>query len=338
MLKQKMVFVTAAAMVLLMAVLAACGGGGNVAAVEPAEPATGAASASAPAQGEAPAEPATPAELTIQHNLGETVVPVNPEKVVVFDFGALDTLDKLGVKVTGVPQANVPPYLSKYEDAAYENVGSLKEPDFEKIASIDPDLIIISGRQSGAYEELSKLGPTIFVGVDTANYMESFESNAKTLGQIFQKEAEVEETLASIEEQIAAVKEKAASAGKGLVVLVNEGSVSAYGPASRFGMIHDVLGVEASDTNIEVSTHGMSVSFEYIVEQDPDHLFVIDRGAVVAEGTSSSKETVENELVQKTKAYKNGNITYLDPNYWYLSGGGLVSVEEMVKEVAAALE
>lgn len=50
-----------------------------------------------------------------------------------FDFGILDTLDKLGVQVTGVPQANIPPYLSKYADKdAYSNVGSLKEPDFEK--------------------------------------------------------------------------------------------------------------------------------------------------------------------------------------------------------------
>ena len=57
----------------------------------------------------------------------------NPEKVVVFDFGMLDTLDELGVEVAGLPQANVPAYLSKYEDAKYANVGSLKEPDFEAI-------------------------------------------------------------------------------------------------------------------------------------------------------------------------------------------------------------
>lgn len=72
-------------------------------------------------------------EITITHQLGETPVKVNPEKVVVFDFGILDSLDKLGVEVTGVPQANIPPYLSKYEDGKYENVGGLKEPDFEKL-------------------------------------------------------------------------------------------------------------------------------------------------------------------------------------------------------------
>ncbi|MBT2687699.1 siderophore ABC transporter substrate-binding protein [Bacillus sp. ISL-47] len=277
-------------------------------------------------------------EITIKHQLGETPVTVNPEKVVVFDFGVLDTLDKLGVEVTGVPQMNIPKYLSKFEDSKYENVGSLKEPDFEKISEIQPELIIISGRQQEAYEELSEIAPTIFMGVDTSKYMESFKENTKTLGEIFGKEEEAEKELASIEESIAALKEKATADGSnGLIILANEGSLSAYGPASRFGIVHDVFGVKPADDKIEVSTHGQSVSPEYIVEKDPDYLFVIDRGAAV-EGESSAKQIIENELVKKTKAYENDHIIYLNPDYWYLSGGGLVSVAEMVKEIEKGLE
>ncbi|CAM3616734.1 siderophore ABC transporter substrate-binding protein [Cytobacillus oceanisediminis] len=277
-------------------------------------------------------------EITIKHQLGETPVKVNPEKVVVFDFGVLDTLDKLGVKVTGVPQVNIPQYLSKFEDSKYENVGSLKEPDFEKISEIEPELIIISGRQQEAYEELSEIAPTIFMGVDTSKYMQSFKENTKTLGEIFGKEEEAEKELASIEESIAALKEKATADGSnGLIILANEGSLSAYGSASRFGIVHDVFGVKPADDKIEVSTHGQSVSSEYIVDKDPDYLFVIDRGAAV-EGESSAKQIIENELVKKTKAYKNDHIVYLNPDYWYLSGGGLVSVAEMVKEIEKGLE
>ena len=54
-------------------------------------------------------------EMTIKHEYGEATVKKSPEKVVVFDFGVLDTLDELGVEVTGVPQAIVPEYLEKYE-------------------------------------------------------------------------------------------------------------------------------------------------------------------------------------------------------------------------------
>jgi iron complex transport system substrate-binding protein len=103
-------------------------------------------------------------------------------------------------------------------------------------------------------------------------------------------------------------------------------------------MIYDDVGFIPVDENIEVSTHGMSVSFEYVVEKDPDYLFVVDRGAVVSGGESTAKQLIENELVGRTKAYQEGNIIYLDPNYWYVAGGGLISVAEMMKELDAALQ
>ncbi len=280
-------------------------------------------------------------ELTIKHELGEITIKTNPQKVVVFDFGTLDTLDKLGVEVTGVPQSNVPSYLSKYSDAKYENVGGLKEPDFEKINSLSPDLIIISGRQQDSYDEFSKIAPTLYVAVDNANYMESFTKNVKTLGQIFGKEAEVEAELATITDSVKALNEKAKADGKkSLIILANEGKISAYGSGSRFGIIHDVFGFAQADDKIEVSTHGQSVSYEYVADKNPDYLFVVDRDAAVKSDGSksgSAKDAVENDLVKNTNAFKNGKIIYLDPNYWYLSGGGLVSVSEMLKEVEVVL-
>lgn len=277
-------------------------------------------------------------ELTFTHKLGQTTVKKNPEKVVVFDFGILDSLDKMGVEVTGVPQANIPSYLEKYMDAKYENVGGLKEPDFEKISSIEPDLIIVSTRQVDMYEELNEIAPTLYFEIDYANYLDSFTANMNILGQIYGKEDVVEAELAKLTEMVKPVKEKAEASGQSaLVVLANAGNISAYGPGSRFGVIHDELGFKPVDANIEVSTHGQNVSFEYILEKDPDFLFVIDRDAAV--GTeSSAKQTIENELVKKTNAYKNGNIIYLDPNYWYLSGGGLISVAEMIKSIEETIK
>lgn len=319
---------------MLVFVLAACGNNNKTAETPVTETSANAAGGSSDASASE--------ELTIKHKLGEAKVKKNPQKVVVFDFGILDTLDKLGVKATGVPQANIPPYLSKYEDKdAYQNVGSLKEPDFEKINALDPDLIIISGRQSEAYEELNKIAPTVYLGLDTTRYMDSFKENMTTVGQIFGKEDEIKTELEAIDKSIAEVHDKAAASGKkALIVLSNEGKLSAYGPKSRFGLIHDVLGFAAADDKIEVSTHGQSVTSEYVAEKNPDYLFVVDRDAAVAtdKDGEKAKQTVENDLVKNTNAYKEGHIVYLDPNYWYLSGGGLLSVQEMVKEVGDSIQ
>ena len=63
---------------------------------------------------------------------------------------------------------------------------------------------------------------------------------------------------------------------------------------------------------------------------------LVDRDAAVG-GDASAKDSIENEFVMKTNAYKNDKIVYLNGDYWYLSGGGLLSMKEMVKEVEAGL-
>lgn len=288
------------------------------------------------------AEEASVYPLTIAQPEGyaEVTLEEKPEKVVVFDFGFLDTLDALGVDVTAVPQANVPSYLDKYADeAAYENAGGLKEPDFEAIAAMDPDVIFISGRQGDAYEELSKIANTVFVGVDTTDYMNSFKANTELAGKIFEKEAEATAALEEIDAKIAEVTEKTTGMEeKALVVLANEGELSAYGAGSRFGVIHDVYGFPQADEAIEASTHGQSVAYEYVLEKNPDILFVVDRDAVVSKGESGTKKAVENEIVNKTNAAKNGKIVYLDPEIWYLAGGGIESEKAKVDSVLEALK
>ncbi|MBC1317532.1 siderophore ABC transporter substrate-binding protein [Listeria booriae] len=284
-------------------------------------------------------EETTAKELTIKHELGETKVKQNPEKVVVFDFGTLDTLQALGLSnnVAGLPKQSLPKYLNDFAADKYADLGGLKEPDFEKINEAAPDLNIISGRQSDSYDKFSDIAPTIYQGVDAKDYMKSFQTNVNTIASIFGKEDEAKKQLDAIDKQVADVKASVPEGKTGLILLANDGKMSAYGPGSRFGLIHDVLGVTPADPNIEASTHGQSVSSEYIAEKNPDYIYVVDRGAAIG-GESSAKSVVENELVKKTNAYKNDHIVYLNPEYWYLSGGGLESVAEMLKEVGDSLK
>ncbi len=96
------------------------------------------------------------------------------------------------------------------------------------------------------------------------------------------------------------MKKHAANDSKALIVLGSEGKVSAYGPNSRFGLIHDVFGFKAADEKIEVSTHGQNITFEYILETNPDVLFVVDRDAAVG-GDASAKDSIENELSDENR-------------------------------------
>ena len=256
-------------------------------------------------------------EVTVKDTNGQLTVPKNPQKVVVFDNGSLDTMDALGVgdRVVGAPTKNIPAYLKKYQKV--ESAGGIKEPDLEKINQLKPDLIIISGRQQDYQEQLKAIAPTIYLAVDAKNPWASTKQNIETLGTIFDK-AE-------------------ASANNALVVLVNEGQLSAYGKGSRFGLIHDTFGFKAADDKIEASTHGQSVSYEYVLEKNPGILFVVDRTKAIG-GDDSKDNVAANELIQKTDAGKNDKVIMLQPDVWYLSGGGLESMHLMIEDVKKGLE
>lgn len=280
-------------------------------------------------------EETTQGDSIIEHTQGTVTVPSNIEKAVVFDFGVLDMIDTLGIEVEiAAPVANLPDYLSKYSEVT--NAGGIKEPDLEAIFAFEPDVIFIGVRQQDYYEQLSEIAPTVYVQLNGDTYMEDFKNNVGYVAQIFNKQEEAKKHLESIDSRIEEVKEHTQNTqDKALILLLNDGSLSVYGLGSRFGIVHDVLGVKAADDNIQVSNHGQEVNYEYIAQTNPDILFVIDRTAVVG-GTTSVDSTLDNDLVNGTNAAKNGMIISLDPDSWYLSGGGLTSVLKMISEIENA--
>lgn len=65
-------------------------------------------------------------------------------------------------------------------------------------------------------------------------------------------------------------------------------------------------------------------------------LFIVDRNAAVV-GKKAERTEIKNTLIKQTNAYKTGNVFYLDPDVWFISGGGLISVNLMIKDVVQML-
>lgn len=277
--------------------------------------------------------------MTIAHDLGETKVEKNPDRVVVFDIPTLDTMEVLGIdNVVGVPTSTYPENLSKYESDEYTKVGTVKEVDLEAIKSADPDLIIIGGRQAEDIDSFKEIAPTVNLAVDGQDYMNSFKTVVTDLGKLFDKEDEAKKAIDEIEAKIEkvnkTVKEKGLTAS---VVMANEGNISAFSAKSRYGLIYNGLGFAEVDKNIDDSTHGQQVSFEYFLENKSDYVFVVDRGAVTGKGEAASK-LFDNEVMNKTEVAKNGNIVYLNSVIWYTMTGGIESTNQMIDEIADAVK
>nr|WP_254456300.1 siderophore ABC transporter substrate-binding protein [Paeniglutamicibacter quisquiliarum] len=286
---------------------------------------------------EAGANAADAKTVSITHAQGTTDVPVNPETVYTFDLGVLDSMTALGLEADGVPEAKYPEALAKYNDASVTKIGSMKEPDFEAISNGNPDLIIITGRTAPAYEELSKIAPTVDLTVDATKPLESFKEQAGKLGTIFDLDSKVDEKLAALDTKITAAKAKSANAGKGLIIMTSGGELTAYGAGSRFGLIHDVLGVATVADIKSEGSHGESISFEFLKTNNPDTLYVVDRDSAMGTSGEAATAVLDNELVKSTNAAKNDKVVNLDSNAWYMVGYGLDNTARMIDEISSAL-
>lgn len=277
--------------------------------------------------------------ITVKHRNGETKVQKGASRVVIFDIGTLETYHELGIPVIGVTNS-VPSYLAEYRSDKYGKAGSIVGPDTIAVKALNPDLIIISGRQGSAYDALSRIAPTIFLGVDTKNYWESFESNVRTIAQIHGKEALAEEKLAALRAKRDLVTQKSKNDNnKGFVILQVRGGHTAYGEGSRFGFIHDVLGFRSS-TELDDATHTGHRFKEgdgLVQKADPDYIFLIDRDSATGGGERKPTDELLSAELKETKAYRNKKVVDLPGNIWYVSGGGLYSVQKMITDVGEQL-
>ena len=225
------------------------------------------------------------------------------------------------------------------ESCLLTDVGSVKEPDLEAINELNPDLIVMAGRMSDYYEEFSEIAPTVYVESDGADYINSFNKTATMFGDIFDKEEKateiIEEVAQKVKEANAEIAKKDINAS---IIMVNGRNISTFGAKSRFALIHNELGIKAADENIDDSTHGQEVTFEYLVEKNPGYIFVIDRNSITGSKDITAQSIIENELTKQTDAYKNGNIVYLNSVNWYTVSGGYTSTLNMIEEVLSAVK
>lgn len=133
-------------------------------------------------------DPAPPdpggADREVRHAAGSTVVPAEPQRIVVLAGDQLDALCALGLQSRIVAAAlpdgsqDQPSYLgSVVHDVP--GVGTRTAPDLDAIRAAKPDLILGSEALTpDAYPALSAIAPTVFTGPPGA----AWQDNLRTVG------------------------------------------------------------------------------------------------------------------------------------------------------------
>jgi len=141
------------------------------------------------ADGEAAADSGAQTRI-IEHAGGSTEVPVEPDRVATNDVVIAGHLTSVGVLPVAGPD-EVDEWLTPYADAGLihglnpaeiEQVGG-EETDFERLAGLAPDLILIDEYAIDQFETFSEIAPTVVVSRPTnADWQDAFDQTVAATG------------------------------------------------------------------------------------------------------------------------------------------------------------
>jgi iron complex transport system substrate-binding protein len=262
---------------------------------------------------------------TVEHAMGASEIRGTPERIVVLDTGELDSAISLGVTPVGAVEAvegmGLPSYLEGTADI--ENVSTIEEPNLEKIATLEPDLILSSKlRHEQIYDQLSQIAPTVFTETTGVTWKQNFEKHAEAMNRT----AEAREVVDGYEERLEGFK---SAMGDRLgetdvsVVRFLPGETRIYQKESFVGTVLEDAGLPRPPSQDVDEFAILNVSEEQIPKMDGDAVFVTVYGA--PEDLTEERITSD-PLWQRLDAVRQDRVYRVPDDLWMLGIGPTAAV------------
>lgn len=288
--------------------------------------------------------------LTVQGTNGPVTLDGPAERVVATEWVLVEELYAIGLEPVGI--ADIEGYNAwvgagprPSEDVV--DVGDRYESNVEKIAALDPDLILVEldGQGKEYLEKLGQIAPVLALfpysrsADDTTTQLQTMEANVRTLGTATGREDEAEEALETLEEHFDDAAETLRGAGEdgstfvlsqtwtqddaAVLRLFNSNAVSAEaleriglenawnGPFDQYGFT--TVGIEA------LSKVADTDAFLYVAQTDDDPL---------ADKAATSKAWATLDFVER------GDVHPLGGDVWLFAGP--LSLQQLVDAAVAS--
>jgi iron complex transport system substrate-binding protein len=267
----------------------------------------------------------------IEHELGTTCVPENPERIVTLEYSYADHLARLGVTPVGIArEANIPAYLEPYVGDV-PGVGTRAEPNLEAIVALQPDLIVADLRRHEAiYDQLSAIAPTLVFNSLRGSYedqLEAFERLGEALGLTEEATRALEEHRAAFAEVQAAVVPDAPTT---LIGVLSPGLFTAHSSRSFMGSFLASLGVPAAVEPREGETQ-FSLSLEGVAAAQPQALVLLCNPA----DSTPLDEWADNPVWNALDAVSSGRVYVFNRDLWS-KGRGLIAFDMILDDLAGS--
>ncbi|MER3495199.1 MAG: iron siderophore-binding protein [Mastigocladus sp. ERB_26_2] len=274
----------------------------------------------------------------IQHELGETCVPLQPQRVIVTDEGALDAVLGIGLQPIAAAESNLAGSRGrqfagkKIEEII--SIGKSSQVNIERMVQLHPDLILGFYFTPENYKLFSQIAPTVKL---EAKYLkDGWKDSLREVGEILGKTEQADDALAQYQQRV-----------RQLQKLINEKLGTMEVSASRFyaglhnpqfdtifsfsGWILKEVGLSAPRHQLQATTspdtYSVLVSLERVDLLDADVLFaMLDPGA-----EENFKKYQKSQLWQLLKVAKNGRVYTVDSGYWY--GGNILAANAILDDL-----
>lgn len=281
--------------------------------------------------------------ITIKDYTGyETVLEKKPEKVAVLSGTPLNIWYDLGGKsvCTSNISENVK-VVKEYKDEIMKlpAVGAVYSVDMEAVIAKQPDLIIAqAGTQGDNAKKLREMGFKVIV-TSVKSYEDVLDAY-RVFGRILGSEETAEKRISGLEQKkqeiIAKLPDKKISV---VILYVTSKALAVKLDNSIAGDISKMLGLKNIASDLPADTIGSETTpldIEYIVQQNPDYVFVTSMIANNEEAKKTMEaQFAENPAWKGVKAVSEGRVIYLPQEYFLFNAGPYYG--EAIEYVAGSL-
>lgn len=206
-----------------------------------------------------------------------------------------------------------------------ESIGSLMDPNIEKIIELKPDIVVASTHfKEDVTKKLENLGIKVVVLYDAEGFNGVYDS-INTLGQIVNAQDKANELVSSMNKRIEDIKEKVKGKAAPKVYYVvgfgKDGDYTATGDTFIAQMLE-----MAGGTNIAKDGTGWKYSLEKILENDPEYI-------VISKNYGMKDQFISTEGYKELSAVKNNKVIEIDDNLLNRQGPRLAEGVEALARI-----
>ncbi|HEX5903587.1 MAG TPA: ABC transporter substrate-binding protein [Actinomycetota bacterium] len=277
--------------------------------------------------GGSPSPEAARFPVTVEGTNGSITIDAQPKRIVSLSPTATEDLFAIGAgdQVIAVDdQSDFPPEAPTTDLSGFE-------PNVEAIAGYRPDLVVFATEPGDLGASLEALGITA-LQLDAAPTLEVAFDQIEQLGVATGHAAEAETVVADLRAQVDVLVERAVPSAALSFYFELDDTFYSVTSKTFIGQLFDLLGLEnIADAAGKESGGYPQLSAEYIIESDPDLIFLAD-----TECCGQTPDTVaERPGWDEIAAVSNGGVVPLDEDVAQRWGPRVI---DLLNEIASAAE